>query len=307
MQMRAGSSAGDEAARSLRAAEELRRRAAWHEKRAASYARGRQGELAVAQALDALAGDGYRRIDDCRWPGRPHANIDHVLIGPAGLFVIDAKNWSGRVDVRDGVLRQNGHRRAREAEATVQAAHDVARLLPTGIPRVSGALCLCGDAQLPTQQLSTDVSVVNVTEVAAWLRRQPAFLSGADVTALYGELTRRLQPASRTAVAATSSPVPDFIPEQWPAGPIHREPAAVSRRRHAAPRTYPQPGPKNRFSWRQALFGRALLVLLLVDAAGSAALSRSQRVGGVISFVLCVTWLVRLERRRPVLQTLGRR
>ena len=48
-------------------------------------------------------------------------SIDHVVIGPPGVFTINAKNLSGKVAVRDGVLVQKGRRRdylqkARDAE-----------------------------------------------------------------------------------------------------------------------------------------------------------------------------------------------
>jgi hypothetical protein len=294
----AGSSAGDEAARSLRAAEELRRKAARLEERAASYARGRQGELVVAQALDALAADGYLRIDDCRWPGRPQANIDHVLVGPAGLFVIDAKNWSGRVEFRAGVLRQSGYRRSREVDAASEAARAVAQVLAMGVPRIGSVICLCGEAQMPPTAVSSDCSVVPVGGIAEWVRGQPALLTPAAVAAVHGELMRRLQPASRSAVEAADSPVPDFVPQQWPSGPVRREaPAPTSARRFPPTPVRAKP---HRFSKRSAVVGRVLLLLLMLDAVGTAALSTTNRAGDVIVFVICLAWFVRLERRRAV-------
>jgi len=39
-----------------------------------------------------------------RWLGR--SNLDHLVIGPGGVFALDSKNWPGRVTVSgDGVLR----------------------------------------------------------------------------------------------------------------------------------------------------------------------------------------------------------
>ena len=298
--MYAGSSAGDEAARSLRAAEELRRKAARLEERAAAFARGRQGELAVAQALDELAADGYVRIDDCRWPGRPKANVDHVLIGPAGLFVVDAKNWSGRVEVRAGVLRQSGYRRSREVDATSEAARAVAALLSLGLPRVEGVICLCGEAQMPPTTISDGQTVAPVAEIANWIRRQPALLTPAVVATVHAELVRRLEPASRAAAGATASQVPDYVPQQWPVASVRRERVAAG---HAPVSVVAR---QHKFSRRRAMVGRVLLLLLMLDAVVTAALSSSDRAGNVIVFVVCLTWLVRLERRRPVVITARR-
>lgn len=51
--------------------------------------------------------------------------------------------------------------------------------------------------------------------------------------------------------------------------------------------------------------GRVLLLLLL-DAVGTGAVSASNRARHVIVFVACLAWLVRLERRRPTLAGLRR-
>jgi hypothetical protein len=39
-------------------------------------------------------------LHDRRIPGS-RANIDHLVVAPAGVFVIDAKNYKGRVERRD--------------------------------------------------------------------------------------------------------------------------------------------------------------------------------------------------------------
>jgi Nuclease-related domain len=39
-------------------------------------------------------------LHDRRIPGS-RANIDHIVVAPCGVFVIDAKNYKGRVEKRD--------------------------------------------------------------------------------------------------------------------------------------------------------------------------------------------------------------
>lgn len=50
-----------------------------------------EGEKAVGQFLERLREDGYRVFHDVVAPG---FNVDHVLIGPAGVFSIETKTWS---------------------------------------------------------------------------------------------------------------------------------------------------------------------------------------------------------------------
>ncbi|MFF7352804.1 nuclease-related domain-containing protein [Streptomyces filipinensis] len=33
------------------------------------------------------------RLGDRRWPGTRAANVDMLLVGPGGVFVLDVKNW----------------------------------------------------------------------------------------------------------------------------------------------------------------------------------------------------------------------
>ncbi len=52
---------------------------------------GIQGEKVVGQYLEGLRAEGYSVFHDVMAVG---FNIDHVLIGPAGVFVIETKTWT---------------------------------------------------------------------------------------------------------------------------------------------------------------------------------------------------------------------
>jgi hypothetical protein len=68
---------------------------------------GRRGELAVTKALQSLP-DEYVLLNDLMLP-TAHGNIDHFLIGPNGLFVIETKNYSGNVKCDGDQWFVNGH------------------------------------------------------------------------------------------------------------------------------------------------------------------------------------------------------
>lgn len=59
---------------------------------------GAEGERRVAEVL--AEAQGVEVLHDRRIPSS-QANIDHIAIGPSGVFVIDAKKYSGAVEVRD--------------------------------------------------------------------------------------------------------------------------------------------------------------------------------------------------------------
>lgn len=66
-----------------------------------AWAVGAKGEEILARGLDNLAARDVAALHDRRIPGSK-ANIDHIAIGPSGVFVIDAKRYQGRPQLRVG-------------------------------------------------------------------------------------------------------------------------------------------------------------------------------------------------------------
>lgn len=118
--------------------------------------RGERGEIIVAQAIERdLLPKGYTVFHDVQLEGcKNRFNIDHLLVGPNGVFVIETKNYSkpnrGEVKVSyDGKrVRWNGvaHKEdeARQAVAIAMAAKDFI-FKETGIKvYVKPVLCAVG-------------------------------------------------------------------------------------------------------------------------------------------------------------------
>lgn len=61
-----------------------------------AWKRGAAGERATGRALRRLEQAGWVVLHDRAIPGLK-ANIDHLVVGPTGVFVIDSKRWRGRV------------------------------------------------------------------------------------------------------------------------------------------------------------------------------------------------------------------
>ncbi|AXJ11825.1 nuclease-related domain-containing protein [Arthrobacter sp. PM3] len=145
--------AGDRAAEQSRLAaervERLRQQLEQAERRAQAWSAGAAGEARVAEALAELEPLGWLMLHDVHWPGRPKANIDHIMVGPGGIVIVDAKNWSGDVRVRDGVLRQNGYSREQEVSGILQQSAALAAVLQPDHRRlVQGWICLVGQPEL---------------------------------------------------------------------------------------------------------------------------------------------------------------
>ncbi|MGD9795825.1 MAG: nuclease-related domain-containing protein, partial [Acidimicrobiia bacterium] len=98
-------------------AEDLRSKARKLEAEAQQWERGAEGEAQTAARLVWLP-PGFVALHDLRIPGSK-ANIDHVVIGPTGVWVIDSKAWAGRLTPGSDTLWQ-GRRPIRHETATVR-------------------------------------------------------------------------------------------------------------------------------------------------------------------------------------------
>lgn len=172
-----------------------------------AWAQGAEGERQVAAALRPLGQFGWVALHDVHWPGRPQANIDHIAVGPGGVVVIDAKNWTGAVTLANGTLRQNGYSREREVEGVAQAAAAVTALLPPQHRAATRAvICLAGQDQAPVD-VGPGVTVVGRFQLAAWLATLPARLHPCEVPDLGRHLYRLLaEPRSPGTVRRRPGP-----------------------------------------------------------------------------------------------------
>jgi hypothetical protein len=76
------------------------------EKEKMDFRKGASGEAIVGYILEGFPDD-YRVIHDLT---TPFGNIDHVVVGPSGAYVIDTKNWKGVVSADgNGELLLNGN------------------------------------------------------------------------------------------------------------------------------------------------------------------------------------------------------
>jgi hypothetical protein len=109
---------------------------------ARTWQRGAHGERRTARLLDRLTRDGYVVFHDLAVPGNTRANVDHLVIGPTGVFVVDSKQWTGSVHQgADGLVWHNHCPLDRSLETVRWEAETIGRLLGT---RVAALLCVHG-------------------------------------------------------------------------------------------------------------------------------------------------------------------
>jgi Nuclease-related domain len=117
---------------------------------------GAEGEEEVARRLAKHLRGSTHLLHDRRMP-RSRANIDHIAVAASGVWVIDAKRYTGKVSVSkpllgEAMLMVGGRNRSRLADGLERQVHAVESAmseLRTDLP-VHGAFCLVGAEGLPT-------------------------------------------------------------------------------------------------------------------------------------------------------------
>ena len=187
--MTAGNGASEQARLANERVLRLRRQLEQAERDERAWTAGATGERLVAEKLEELTARGWLVLHDVRWPGRPKANLDHILVGPGGVIVIDAKNWTGNVEVRNGVLRQNGCTRARETDSALQQAAAVTALVaPWHRQLVQAWLCLVQQPDLEGLALN-GVRIYGLNSLAAAVDALPNVLDADTATYLHSYLS----------------------------------------------------------------------------------------------------------------------
>ncbi|MCL4429633.1 MAG: NERD domain-containing protein [Chloroflexi bacterium] len=73
------------------------------------YSGGWQGEKQVAKLLTSTLSDDYYLINDLYLQGGG-GDIDHIVLGPNGVFVLETKNWSGNISCNGDQWQRAGKR-----------------------------------------------------------------------------------------------------------------------------------------------------------------------------------------------------
>jgi hypothetical protein len=158
----------------------------------ARWRTGDENEVFVTRRLEKhLSGHGCIVLHDRRIPGHGAANIDHVVIGPGGVTVVDTKRSAGRVRVqtrgglfsRRPALLVDGHDRShlvaavRREVAYVSGALDRAGLSVD----VRGTLCFTVAEGLPWGRQWMDGILVDGPRRVARLARRRGRLDDTGV------------------------------------------------------------------------------------------------------------------------------
>jgi len=158
------------------------------------------GEQSVAEQLQSLLADGYRVFHDVPSDGK--WNIDHVVVGPAGVFAIETKSRTKR----PGKKGERDHEAVFDGKAihfpwgydtdALEQARRNARWLAGTLSKATGErvtaqpiVALPG--WLVTLKANSDVKVLSGKQVPGFVAKEPARLPGKVIQQIAYQLDQR--------------------------------------------------------------------------------------------------------------------
>lgn len=153
-----------------------------------AWRKGHEGEVMTAKRLGALPAS-WLVLHDLPMPGSK-ANIDHLVIGPAGVFTIETKHYSSEVVIRRGAAFRAGRSMA---SVVAQAQRQAAAVRAALGQDVRAIVCVQG--------AGVSCSTVFGSPVVDGVR----FCSGRRLVKALTRLDAGLQPADVTRLGALAS------------------------------------------------------------------------------------------------------
>jgi Nuclease-related domain len=163
---------------------------------AVAWRRGAAGERRTARLLARLERDGWAILHDLALP-RSRANLDHLVIGSGGVFVIDSKQYRGRLQLDpSGRLWHGRYSLTPILRAVSWEADRVAQVLPDPGVVVRPIMAIHG-AQVPWGKVVIDgIPVVAARRLPSMLCQLPAVLGPERVANLANQARVRFHAAA---------------------------------------------------------------------------------------------------------------
>lgn len=213
--MGAGDSARLEAELSAERARLLSNALVAEEQRARNFAKGGGAEEAVGRALGELGAYDIHTLHDRHWPGTRSANIDHLVVGTSGVYVIDTKDWAEPVAITDAGLMRGQNLCEDELDKVRRMADAVLEeLAEEGLVAAQVRPVLAFHGQTVGPHNVGGVWIVGAQQLALFILRQGKFMTQSQVEQLLARLLVACPPAVQELPTEARPPLPAVPPVQ---------------------------------------------------------------------------------------------
>jgi hypothetical protein len=182
----------------------------------------------TASYLDPHSGDGWFVLHDVAVPGGA-ASIDHLVVAPAGVFVVESLEWSAQMSQARGALRIGPHLERRDVDALRTAVRAVSDVLLSVLPDLAvvpqGVISLSGCPSADESWRASGMTVVPASRLVRHVSTGPHPYDAERVEQLAIALDEGLVSSSGRS-SSLVQPLPLASPD--PPGSSISDPASTS-------------------------------------------------------------------------------
>lgn len=177
-------------------------------RRDSKWTKGAAGEYLMDLSLHKHVNDGAVILTDRQLPGTK-SNIDHIVIAPSGVWIIDAKTWRGKIEYKStsffGMEKRlfvGGKDRTSAVEAIFNLVIPVAQVIgDKSIPIKPALVFIDGDwSDASTARIATSKPYQHLTVWISWPKaiwkkiNEPGPLDAESITYIGALLSANLRP-----------------------------------------------------------------------------------------------------------------
>lgn len=161
------------------------------------YKHGLEGENHVTKTLSSTLNDEYYLINDVWLPDGKKGNIDHIVLGPTGIFAVETKNQTGKIecngDVWNGVIGRNPSKQARDNAFRVHDAIASSEIFKSRKLWVQGVVVFANkDVDLDVQN-PHKVDILKSDGLVNYILAKESNLSSQEIELVGKEILKQMQ------------------------------------------------------------------------------------------------------------------
>ncbi len=162
------------------------------------YRAGIIGEKKVTRILSDSLSDDYSLFNDVILKNTSGGNIDHIVVGPTGIFVIETKNYKGKIsyysDNWEGVGRRSPSRQARINAMRIKKILASSASLESKTFWVHGVVVFADNrAEITERRPPEHVNVTRIDELADYIKNTPQRIERQEIELIKAELTSKIE------------------------------------------------------------------------------------------------------------------
>jgi hypothetical protein len=162
-----------------------------------NYEKGMTGERKVTKILSASLSNEYSMFNDVNLESMKGGNIDHIVVGPTGIFVIETKNYKGKIsyygDNWEGVGRKSPSRQARINAMRIKKILAFLSSLKSKRFWVQGIVVLADPrVKVTVKKPPEHVEVFKINELTKYIESQPKRFEAHEIEQIETEIKNRI-------------------------------------------------------------------------------------------------------------------